>query len=157
MNRKAPTPTVTRPKPVDVPDLFDESARWTHQEDGFWIHDGPVWFKELYFTHVFEVLKPKKGFIKQAKVRWVIYAQDDHYIECELDDTTFSTRERIGGKWNPQIKHAHKTGSEGFVRVEITVASDHVIQKVGQAIDRFNGKVGGRTGFDGKFGLRLVK
>jgi eukaryotic-like serine/threonine-protein kinase len=157
MNRKAPTPTVTRPKPVDVPDLFDESARWTRQEDGFWIHDGPVWFKELYFTHVFEVLKPKKGFIKQAKVRWVVYAQDDHYIECELDDTTFSTRERIGGKWNPQIKHAHKTGSEGFVRVEITVASDHVIQKVGQAIDRFNGKVGGRTGFDGKFGLRLVK
>ncbi len=117
MNRKAPTPTVTRPKPVDVPDLFDESARWTRQEDGFWIHDGPVWFKELYFTHVFEVLKPKKGFIKQAKVRWVVYAQDDHYIECELDDTTFSTRERIGGKWNPQIKHAHKTGSEAFERV----------------------------------------
>jgi len=159
MNRKAQPAPPPPPKDVEITDLFSESKSWTRQADGFWIHDGTAtaWLKDVYFTHVFEVLKPKKGVIKQGKVRWRIYLRDDDYLECELDDSSFSRKEVIGGKSTLQTKLSHKAGEGSFVRMEITVAADRVTHKFGQVVDNFPCKVGSRTGFVGKVGLRLVK
>jgi eukaryotic-like serine/threonine-protein kinase len=148
---------VIQDKRVEITDLFDESKNWKGQDDGFWIHDGPLYFKAPYFTHIIEVLKPKKGLLGQGKkVTWRIYLQGGDYIECQLDGSTFFRRTVIVGKPSEQVKVSHKTGGS-FVRVEMTVGRDGVSQKVGQMVDNFPAKIGGRTGFVGKFGLRLVR
>jgi hypothetical protein len=146
---------VVQEKRLEITDLFGNSKNWKRQDDGFWIHDGTLWLKQPYFTHIFEVLKPKKGMLRQGKVSWRIYIQGDDYIECQLDDSTFYRKTIIGGKASAQQKMPHKADGS-FVRLEITVAPDGVTQKIGQMVDNFPGKIEGRAGFDGKFGLRLV-
>jgi hypothetical protein len=55
------------------------------------------------------------------------------------------------------VKIAHKSSQKDFYRLKIMVRDDDVVMKVGEATDKLSRKVGGRTVFDGKFGLRLVK
>jgi len=154
VKKTAPTP----PKSVELSDLFGDSKNWTRQ-GGFWIYDGTNWLNEIYFTHVFDILRPKKGIIKSGKVSWRIYLQGhdgNDYIECQLDDSAFYRREKIGGKFGHQTKILHNVTGGDSIRVEITVAKDHVTHKIGQVNDNFACSVGGHTGFDGKFGLRLA-
>ena len=136
-----------------------ESKNWK-DDHGFWIHDGTNWLKDIYFKHIFDVLRIKKKFLGgQEKIQWHIYLQanGNDRIECELDGTYYSRREVIGGKAGDQIKTAHKSTHKDFYRLEIKVTEDGVEQKVGQAKDTVPRKIQGRTGFINKFGLRLVE
>jgi serine/threonine-protein kinase len=149
--------TAAPPKRVEVTDLFSEPKGWT-QRDDFWIHEGNAWLKETYFTYVFDVLKPKKVILglKQGKVSWRIYLNDNDYIECQIDDSGYSRKTVIDGKTTSQRKGPHHAAGN-FVPVVMTVEPDAVKQKVGDIVDNIPGKVESRTGFVGKFGLRLVK
>jgi len=152
-----PPPVIQPPAPTEIPELFGDSKNWKRLDNGFWFHEGPSWLKDGYFTHAFEVLKPKKGVIRQEKVRWRIYLEGGNYIECELDDSAFYRREMVDGKFTPQKKMPHKAGGGTSLHIEITVERDRVIHKIGQVNDIFPCTVKGQTGFDGKVGLRLAK
>jgi hypothetical protein len=149
---EAPTP-----KKVELPELFGDSENWK-RDNGFWVHDGSTWLKDSHFEHIFDVLKIKKSLGRQERIRWRIYLDaGDHYIECEVDGSNYSRRIVMGGKASDAVKIPHKSTQKDFYRLEITVADEAVVIKVGEATDNLPRKVSGRTVFDGKYGLRLVK
>jgi len=166
--KEGPLPIVIPPPPAAVPparkevtELFgDDPKNWTHNDHGFWIHDGTTWIKERYFTHVFEVLRIKKRFGTE-KVSWRIFLHGEDYIEFELDDRNLRRREWQGGKPKDWVSKPHSAGQGEFYRLEITVQPDQVIHKIGpigkQMTDNVPLKVEGQTGFAGKFGLRLAE
>jgi hypothetical protein len=62
----------------------------------------------------------------------------------------------IGGKVT-ETRLRNIASEKEFYRLNIRVAEDGVFLKIGNTEDVIRGKVTGRTGFVGKFGLRLVK
>lgn len=154
LNRKPEAQAPVVPVRAEVNDLFRNPANWRRQPNGFWVQEGEAWFKQKYFTYVFDVLRSKK-FFGSEKVRWTIYLQGDNRIECQLDDSKFSRREVIDGKPSPWKSIEHKSGKGDSYPLLITVAEDRVVHKVGQASDTINRKVEGSTGFYSKVGLRL--
>src|SRR5262249_51875042 len=99
----------------------------------------------------------KRGVITKKKVSWIIYLRQSDRIECDLDDSAFYRRAVINGKQGPTTKVAHKAGDGNAIRIQITVAADHVTHRIGDMEDTFPCKVTGRTGFTSKIGLKLVR
>jgi hypothetical protein len=155
---RGPRDEVKPSKPIELPELFDDPKNWTRNDKDFWIHDGPSWMAAGYFNRVFNVFKGKNGlFGKAEKVGWLIYLDNVDYLEFELDGSNLSWRDVIGGKPTPWVKKAHKETQKAFYRLELNVANDGVLVKVGEARIVISRKVTWRTGFRSKVGLRLVK
>ena len=150
------------PKRREVKELFDSTITWDRRDDGFWLHNaaGGAYLNDTYFDHVFEALKiKKKGILKgQEKIHWLVYldTRGDDYIDCEVDGSDFRRRLVIGGETTETRQYKIASEKELY-RVNIRVAEDGVFLKIGNTEDVIHGKVAGRTGFVGKFGLRLVK
>ena len=155
------TKTPTNSKRVqEVTELFAaDPASWTN-DHGFWRHEGNVYFNELTFTHVFDVLKIKK-LIGFEKVQWRVFDNDDNFWEFELDDKNFTKREYVARKVTKEYpKQPHKAGQGDSYRLEITVEPNQVTTKIGELTDitpRKGGERTNRTGFFGKVGLKLLQ
>jgi serine/threonine-protein kinase len=146
------------PKPVELTDLFDASLqKWRKDSKGFWLREGNTWFKQNYFDHVFEVLKMKKRFGGQEKIHWLTYLDSEDYWEFEIDGTNLSWREVKNGKSPSWSRRPHYVGQSDSFKLEINVKPEGWSVKVGQAESLVQCKINGRTGFDSKIGLRLIK
>lgn len=153
-----PEASVAPPRRAAIMDLFtDDPKKWTADDEGFWFHDGVAWMKQLYFTHVFDILKVKKTFGRLEKPHWLIYSQGNDYIECELDGTQLSRRAVRGGKAREWVRTPHGAGQADYYRLRIAVEPERVTLQIGKATDTFAAKIEGRTGFTGKFRMRLVE
>ncbi len=126
------------PKRREVKELFDSTITWDRRDDGFWLHNA---LGGAYLN-----------------VHWFIYLdpRGDDYIDFEVDGSEYRRKQVIGGKVTETRLHNIASEKE-FYRVNIRVAEDGVFLKIGNTEDVVRGKVAGRTGFVGKFGLRLVK
>ena len=148
-------PTESTPKRVELKDLFRSQNGWK-DEDGFWVREETAFMKANQFRHTFDVLRIRKNFGRREKPQWRVYTSEDDYIEAMLDDTNLAVRQRVGGKETEWQRKPHRAGQKDFYRLELTVSSDRIVEKIGQAIFEFPGTYDGRTGFIGRFGLRLV-
>ncbi|HEY6346983.1 MAG TPA: protein kinase [Bryobacteraceae bacterium] len=156
--KKAPTPAV-----VQLTDLFrGDPKHWQRDQqgfpEGFWTHDGPVWFKDPYFARTFEVFL-KKGTFGTAKLQWktLLDVDGDDYFEFELSDKELKKREVVDRKpkdWEKPKPHGIVQGTPYILR--ITIKSDQIENSIGQVTDIINRKVEGSTGFDGKVALKLL-
>lgn len=155
--KSEPVVAAAPPKRVEAPDLFPPNTKWTTDSAGFALHEGTVWLTRIHFTHILDVLKIKKTFGRQEKVKWRIYTQGDDYLECELDGTNLSTREINDGKAQEWVRKPHGLSEGNSYRLKLSVQPDQVTQQVGKASQVLQKNIEGRTGFVGKFGLRLVE
>jgi multidrug efflux pump subunit AcrA (membrane-fusion protein) len=144
------------PGPVmKLKDLFQSQNGWKDEND-FWVREETAFMKANQFRHTFDVLRIKKNLGRREKPQWRVYTGEDDYIESILDDTNLAVRQRVGGKETEWQRKPHRAGQKDIYRLELTVSSDRIVEKVGQAIFEFPGTSDGRTGFIGRFGLRLV-
>jgi hypothetical protein len=145
-------------KPVEIPDLFDASLqKWKKDNKGYWVREGTTWFKQNYFDHVFDVLKMRRRFGGQEKIEWRTYLDNEDYYEFEIDGTNLSWREVKDSKNPPWSRRPHYAGQGESFKLEINVKPDGWSVKAGQAESLVQCKINGRTGFDSKIGLRLIK
>lgn len=157
LTRKTEAALPQPPPRAEITDLFVPSKTWKADEDGYWLHEGPLWFKQAYFSHIFQIQRAKKSFGRQEKIRWQISTQDDNFLEFEVDGTNFLKREVLSGKRGEWVKLAHGLGQGEFYRLQITVEPEQVTIVIGKVKDTIQRKIQGRTGFTGKLQLKLVQ
>jgi eukaryotic-like serine/threonine-protein kinase len=152
------------PPPAQLTDLFRGGPEhWQHDQQGvpqgFWTHDGTVWFKDPYFARTFEVFL-KKGILRTDKLQWKTFLDgtESNYFEFELNDKEFRKREVVDRKpkdWEKPKPHGIAQGGQYILR--ISVQPDRIETSIGQMNDRIDRKIEGLTQFNGKVALKLIQ
>jgi serine/threonine-protein kinase len=154
--RTVPTPTPRPAPPMVTRDYFTDPGAWT-ENGGWWVHKGgDSWLKASQGVYVVQFLRPKKEFLKKARIEWVIDQRDaNNLITYSFDFATLERKVTVDGKNVPEKHEKQKLAVSGDVyAVRIDISPEQIIIRDGQSqvVDRY-ARPSPATGL-GKFGFK---
>jgi len=158
---KAPTkqvqPTVTR-------DYFADPGSWS-TESGWWVHKGgDSWLKSNQGVYLIQLQKPKGGFLKKARVEWVIDQKDaNNQVTYSFDFSALERKVTVEGKTVSEKRKLPSPVSGDVYAVVIDINPDRIIirEPQGKVLDQYtrpntSARLG-KFGFKGDVELTLRK